>query len=102
MVGKGGCSKVYRGCLPDGKELAAKMLKPSDGAVKDFVSEIDVITDLHHKNIVSLFGFCFESNNLILVYDFVHRGSLEENLHGMYLMLPFGQSVAKFPISYFS
>lgn len=82
MVGKGGCSKVYRGCLPDGKELAAKMLKPSDGAVKDFVSEIDVITDLHHKNIVSLFGFCFESNNLILVYDFVHRGSLEENLHG--------------------
>ncbi|XP_030543696.1 protein kinase STUNTED [Rhodamnia argentea] len=82
MVGKGGCSKVYRGCLPDGKELAVKVLEPSDGLVKDFVSEIDVITDLHHKNIVSLFGFCFESNNLILVYDFVHRGSLEENLHG--------------------
>ncbi|XP_056159218.1 protein kinase STUNTED-like isoform X2 [Syzygium oleosum] len=82
MVGKGGCSKVYRGCLPDGKELAVKLLKPFDGVVKDFVSEIDIITDLHHKNIVSLFGFCFESNNLILVYDFVHRGSLEENLHG--------------------
>ncbi|KAK3411366.1 hypothetical protein EUGRSUZ_I00126 [Eucalyptus grandis] len=82
MVGKGGCSKVYRGCLPDGKELAVKMLKPSVGVVKDFVSEIDIITDLHHNNIVSLFGFCFESNKFVLVYDFVHRGSLEENLHG--------------------
>ncbi|KAJ6737282.1 hypothetical protein OIU85_019355 [Salix viminalis] len=55
LVGKGGSSHVYKGCLPDGKELA---------------------------NIISLFGFCFEHNKLLLVYDLLSRGSLEENLHG--------------------
>lgn len=82
MIGKGGSSQVYRGCLPDGKELAVKILKPSEDALKEFVLEIEIITALHHKNIMSLFGFCFEDNHLILVYDFLSRGSLEDNLHG--------------------
>ncbi|XP_062148719.1 protein kinase STUNTED isoform X2 [Alnus glutinosa] len=82
MVGKGGSSHVYKGCLPDGKELAVKILKPSQDVLKEFVQEIEIITTLHHKNIISLVGFCFEDNNLILVYDFLSRGSLEENLHG--------------------
>ncbi|KAI3464566.1 hypothetical protein Pfo_021229 [Paulownia fortunei] len=82
MIGKGGSSQVYRGCLPDGKELAVKILKPSKDALKEFVLEIEIITALHHKNIISLFGFCFEDNHLLLVYDFLSRGSLEENLHG--------------------
>ncbi|PIN22023.1 Serine/threonine protein kinase [Handroanthus impetiginosus] len=82
MIGKGGSSQVYKGCLPDGKELAVKILKPSEDALKEFVLEIEFITALHHKNIISLFGFCFEDNHLLLVYDFLSRGSLEENLHG--------------------
>lgn len=82
MIGKGGSSQVYRGCLPDGKELAVKILKQSDDVLKEFVMEIEIITALHHKNIISLFGFCIEDNNLLLVYDFLSRGSLEENLHG--------------------
>ncbi|KAI3460552.1 hypothetical protein Pfo_017215 [Paulownia fortunei] len=82
IIGKGGSSQVYKGCLPDGKELAVKILNPSEDALKDFVHEIEIITALHHKNIISLFGFCFEDNHLLLVYDFLSRGSLEENLHG--------------------
>ncbi|XP_043716902.1 uncharacterized protein LOC122664926 [Telopea speciosissima] len=82
LVGKGGSSQVYRGHLPDGKELAVKILKPSEDVLKEFVLEIEIITTLNHNNIVSLFGFCFEDNNLLLVYDFFSRGSLEENLHG--------------------
>ncbi|KAH6832143.1 kinase with adenine nucleotide alpha hydrolases-like domain-containing protein [Perilla frutescens var. hirtella] len=82
MIGKGGSSQVYRGCLPDGKELAVKILKPSENVLKEFVLEIEIITTIHHKNIISLFGFCFEDNHLLLVYDFLSRGSLEENLHG--------------------
>ncbi|CAL0327744.1 unnamed protein product [Lupinus luteus] len=81
MVGKGGSSYVYRGCLPDGKELAVKILKPSKDVVKEFVQEIEIITTLHHKNIIPLSGFCFERNHLLLVYKFLSRGSLEENLH---------------------
>ncbi|KAL8482240.1 hypothetical protein ACS0TY_028406 [Phlomoides rotata] len=82
MIGKGGSSQVYRGCLRDGKELAVKILKPSEDVLKEFVLEIEIITALHHKNIISLFGFCFEDNHLLLVYDLLPRGSLEENLHG--------------------
>lgn len=82
LIGRGGSSQVYKGCLPDGTELAVKILKPSEDVIKEFVLEIEIITTLHHKNIISLLGFCFEDNNLLLVYDFLSRGSLEENLHG--------------------
>ncbi|KAG5250822.1 kinase family protein [Salix suchowensis] len=82
LIGKGGSSQVYKGCLPDGKELAVKLLKPSENVLKEFVLEIEIITTLHHKNIISLLGFCFEEKNLLLVYDFLSRGSLEENLYG--------------------
>ncbi|CAK9167269.1 unnamed protein product [Ilex paraguariensis] len=82
MIGKGGSSQVYRGCFPDGKEVAVKILKPSEDVLKQFFSEIEILTALQHKNVISLFGFCFEDNNLLLVYDFLSRGSLEENLHG--------------------
>lgn len=82
IIGKGGSSQVFKGCLPDGKELAVKILKQSEDAVREFVLEIEIITALSHKNIISLFGFCFEDNRLLLVYDFLSRGSLEENLHG--------------------
>lgn len=82
LVGRGGSSRVYKGCLLDGKEVAVKILKPSEDALQEFVSEVEIITTLHHKNIVSLFGICFENDSLILVYDFLSRGSLEEILHG--------------------
>ncbi|CAL9096307.1 unnamed protein product [Musa acuminata var. zebrina] len=82
LIGKGGSSRVYKGCLPDGKELAVKILKHSEDVMNEFISEIEIITALHHKNIISLFGFCFEDKDLVLVYDFLSRGSLEDNLHG--------------------
>ncbi|CAI0395770.1 unnamed protein product [Linum tenue] len=82
LIGRGGSSQVYKGCLPDGQELAVKILKPSEDVLKEFVLEIEIITALHHKNIISLLGFCFEDKHLLLVYDLLSRGSLEENLHG--------------------
>lgn len=82
LIGKGGSSKVYKGYLPDGKELAVKILNSSEDAVKEFVMEVEIITGLHHKNIISLFGYSYEDNHLLLVYDFLPKGSLEDNLHG--------------------
>ena len=87
MIGKGGNSKVYKGCLPDGKEIAVKILKSSEDVLKEFVLEIEINIALNHQNIISLFGFCFEDNNLLLVYDFLSRGSLEDNLHSMFLYI---------------
>ncbi|XP_052197968.1 LOW QUALITY PROTEIN: protein kinase STUNTED-like [Diospyros lotus] len=82
LVGKGGSSQVYRGFLPGGKEVAVKVLKASEEIFRQFVSEVEITTTLHHKNTISLLGFCFGENNLLLVYNFLSRGSLEENLHG--------------------
>lgn len=85
LVGKGGYSHVYRGCFPGGKELAVKVLKKTKDFMKEFLSEIEIITTLNHKNIIRLVGFCFEkSQNLLLVYDMLSKGSLEQNLHGKY------------------
>nr|ATE50928.1 universal stress protein 22 [Salvia miltiorrhiza] len=81
LIGKGGSSRVYRGCLPGGQELAVKILKPSEDVLKQFVSEIEIISSLRHKNIISLVGFCFEEDKLLLVYNLLSRGSLEDNLH---------------------
>jgi len=58
---------------------------PNGTPIQDFILEIEIITTLHHKNIISLIGFCFEDGNLLLVYDFLSRGSLEENIHGTLL-----------------
>ncbi|CAH8357235.1 unnamed protein product [Eruca vesicaria subsp. sativa] len=82
FIGKGGSSRVYRGYLPNGREVAVKILKQTKGVMKDFVAEIDIITTLNHKNVISLLGYCFENNNLLLVYNYLSRGSLEENLYG--------------------
>ncbi|KAG6651581.1 serine/threonine-protein kinase CDG1-like [Carya illinoinensis] len=82
MIGKGGCNHVYKGVLPDGKPVAVKILKSTKEAWKDFALEVDIISSLKHKNIMSLLGVCIEDNALISVYDFLSKGSLEENLHG--------------------
>lgn len=82
MIGKGGSSRVFKGQLSDGKELAIKILKPSEDVLKEFIAEIEIISSISHKNIISLFGFCVEDDSPILVYDLLPRGSLEDNLHG--------------------
>ncbi|KAG0447400.1 hypothetical protein HPP92_028340 [Vanilla planifolia] len=83
IIGKGGSGMVYKACQYNGKELAVKILKPSPDVLKDFISEIEIITKLQHKNITSLYGFCFEENTLVLVYDLLSKGSLDDNLHGL-------------------
>lgn len=86
FIGIGGSSRVYRGSLSNGREVAVKILKQTEDVLNDFVAEIDIITTLHHKNIISLLGFCVEDKNLLLVYNYLSRGSLEENLHGTFLI----------------
>lgn len=84
MIGKGGCHRVYKGILPDGKTVAVKLRKSSREAWKDYILEIDIMTLLEHKNITPLLGVCVEDDNLISVYDLVPKGNLEDNLHGKF------------------
>ncbi|RYR22652.1 hypothetical protein Ahy_B03g067964 isoform A [Arachis hypogaea] len=82
LIGKGGCNRVYRGTLPDGKPIAVKVLQSSKEARKEFALEVEIILSLEHRNITPLLGICIEDSELISVYDYFPKGSLEENLHG--------------------
>ena len=82
MIGEGGCSNVYKGCLPGGKPVAVKILKSYKEAWSDFSLEVDIVSSLKHKHITPLLGVCVEDDHLISVYDFFPRGGLEEILHG--------------------
>jgi serine/threonine protein kinase len=73
---------VYRGSLACGQHVAIKLSKASAQASKDFLREVDIITKLQHHRIVPLIGVCVEGRNLISVYSYLPRGSLEDNLHG--------------------
>ncbi|KAG5412751.1 hypothetical protein IGI04_000318, partial [Brassica rapa subsp. trilocularis] len=82
LIGKGGCSEVYKGVLKDGKGIAVKILKSSSKEAKtNFVHEIDIISSLSHQNISQLLGVCVQDNDLISVYNLSSKGSLEETLH---------------------
>ncbi|OMO74509.1 hypothetical protein CCACVL1_16656 [Corchorus capsularis] len=82
LIGKGGSNRVYKGILPDGKAVAVKILKSSQEACKDFANEIEIITSLKHNRIMPVIGVCIKDNDLISIYDFSSKGSLEEILHG--------------------
>ncbi|KAE8690680.1 hypothetical protein F3Y22_tig00110893pilonHSYRG00274 [Hibiscus syriacus] len=82
LIGKGGSNRVFKGILPDGKAVAVKILKSSKEACKDFANEIDIISSLKHKHIMPLIGVSIKDHDLISVYDFSSKGSLEEILHG--------------------
>ncbi|KAF8753043.1 hypothetical protein HU200_011855 [Digitaria exilis] len=74
-------SRVYRDGTEEGRELAVKVLKSSDDVTKDFISEMDILSSVEHKNAMSLVGFSVDGGKLMLVYDYMPRGSLEEMLH---------------------
>ncbi|GMJ02731.1 hypothetical protein HRI_003942300 [Hibiscus trionum] len=82
LIGEGGCSNVYKGCLPSGKPVAVKIIKSYKEAWSDFSLEVDIVSSLKNKHITPLIGVCVENDHLISVYDFFPRGSLDEILHG--------------------
>jgi interleukin-1 receptor-associated kinase 1 len=78
-LGQGGNGVVYKGSLPDGREIAVKMLKDNkdiDG--EDFMTEVASISRTSHVNVVTLLGFCLQGRSKRgLIYEFMPNGSLE-------------------------
>ncbi|XP_050378051.1 leucine-rich repeat receptor protein kinase HPCA1 [Argentina anserina] len=82
-VGSGGYGKVYRGTLPTGKLIAIKRAhSESIQGGHQFRSEIELLSRVHHKNLVSLVGFCFDRGEQMLVYEYVANGTLKDSLSG--------------------
>jgi hypothetical protein len=75
--------ELYRGELQDGRPVAIMCLNQEEPTKeKRFLTEIEINTCLSHANIVPLIGYCVEKAHLILVYDFLPEGTLDDHLHG--------------------
>ncbi|RLM74176.1 hypothetical protein C2845_PM15G00320 [Panicum miliaceum] len=89
-IGLGGYGKVYRGLLADGTVVAIK--RAQQGSLqgsKEFFTEIELLSRLHHRNLVSLLGYCDEEDEQphsvkpilqMLVYEFMPNGNLRDHL----------------------
>ncbi|CAL5341507.1 unnamed protein product [Camellia sinensis] len=82
-IGEGGFGSVYKGRLKNGNIAAIKVLSPeSRQGAKEFLTEIKVISDIEHENLVKLYGCCVEGDHRILVYNYLENNSLAQTLIG--------------------
>ncbi|XP_042437692.1 receptor-like serine/threonine-protein kinase ALE2 isoform X1 [Zingiber officinale] len=83
ILGEGGFGCVYHGTLDDGSEVAVKLLSKRNQNGEHFLSEVEMLSRLHHQNLVKLIGICTEDDKSCLVYELVRNGSVESHLHGV-------------------
>ncbi|WZZ28867.1 hypothetical protein YC2023_012268 [Brassica napus] len=82
FIGQGGFGYVHKGVLPDGTEVAIKQLKAGSGqGEREFRAEIEIISRVHHRHLVSLLGYCVTGTQRLLVYEFLPNKTLEFHLH---------------------
>ncbi|KAF8006187.1 hypothetical protein BT93_K0481 [Corymbia citriodora subsp. variegata] len=82
-IGSGGFGVVYYGKLNDGREIAVKVLtNDSYQGKREFSNEVTLLSRIHHRNLVQFLGYCQEEGKNVLVYEFMHNGTLKEHLYG--------------------
>ncbi|XP_052204608.1 L-type lectin-domain containing receptor kinase IX.1-like isoform X3 [Diospyros lotus] len=81
-LGEGGFGGVYRGFLrePNSYVAVKRISKGSKQGIKEYASEVKIISRLRHRNLVQLVGWCHEKKQLLLVYEFMENGSLDSHL----------------------
>ena len=84
LLGHGGFGYVHKGVLTNGKVVAVNHLKAGSGqGVREFQAEVEIISRVHHRHLVSLVGYCISGAQRMLIYEFVPNGTMEFHLHGM-------------------
>ncbi|XP_041014005.1 LEAF RUST 10 DISEASE-RESISTANCE LOCUS RECEPTOR-LIKE PROTEIN KINASE-like 1.2 [Juglans microcarpa x Juglans regia] len=83
-LGDGGFGTVYYGKLHDGREVAVKRLYERNcRQVQQFINEVEILTRMRHKNLVSLYGCTSRrSRELLLVYEYIPNGTVADHIHG--------------------
>ncbi|KAJ8756215.1 hypothetical protein K2173_024762 [Erythroxylum novogranatense] len=83
VIGEGGFGKVYLGNLSDGNQVAVKLLSESSKqGDKEFLTEVEFLLVVHHRSLVPLLGYCNEEEIMVLVYDYMKNGNLQQHLSG--------------------
>ncbi|KAL1209213.1 Receptor-like protein kinase [Cardamine amara subsp. amara] len=81
VLGKGGFGIVYHGYVNGTEQVAVKVLsQASTHGHKQFKAEVELLLRVHHKNLVSLVGYCEKGKELALVYEYMANGDLKEFL----------------------
>ncbi|KAK0578685.1 hypothetical protein LWI29_014408 [Acer saccharum] len=79
-IGTGGYGSVYRAHLPSGKIVALKKFHHSEfeepSFIRSFENEARVLSEIKHRNIVKLHGYCLHRKCMFLIYEYMERGSL--------------------------
>ncbi|KAL0450449.1 UNVERIFIED_CONTAM: Receptor-like protein kinase FERONIA [Sesamum latifolium] len=76
-IGQGGFGSVYKAMLPTGQIVAVKMFSFSTHGLDEFKHEILLGSNLQHRNIVKLLGYCIHGEGGMLLYEFMENGSLD-------------------------
>ncbi|KAK9104509.1 hypothetical protein Scep_021353 [Stephania cephalantha] len=90
FIGQGMAGKVYKGVLPNGRQVAVKHIN-NDKHMETFVREVRSLSHVRHPNLVSLLGFCEEQKECFLVYELCHNGNLSEWLYDKDKVLSWNQ-----------
>ncbi|KAA8538827.1 hypothetical protein F0562_025519 [Nyssa sinensis] len=81
IIGLARTGTMYKATFPDGTFLMVKRLQDSQHSEKEFLSEMNTLGSVKHRNLVPLMGFCMAKRERLLVYKFMSNGSLYDQLH---------------------